>query len=228
MTLLPEPGDEVMAGLDMGLRTDSSALVIVHRRNHVMRVAELVELRPKPGQPLKPSEVMSRFAATMKRHGCKYAVGDNHYRESVTEHLQAHGMAFVEGPTQPAEAYIRTRALMREGLVRLPKHDRLLLQMRKVQGRPTSGGGMSIQHPRDANGGHGDIVAAFVLAVFQLSPSAVIPTPAPEPGTAEHAALARIARAKYYAEQQKPASRSRRGSLEIDRGGGKHRARRMS
>jgi hypothetical protein len=46
---------------------------------------------------------------------------------------------------------------------------RLLQQLREVQGKPTSGGGMSIVHPRWSQGGHGDIVSALVLALWQVS-----------------------------------------------------------
>lgn len=104
----------------------------------------------------------------MAQHGCTYAVGDQHYRESVAEHLDEFGLAFIPGPSQPAEAYVRVRALMREGRVRLPRHEKLLRQLRDTQGVVTSGGRISIQHPRNA-GGHSDLVAALVLALFQVA-----------------------------------------------------------
>jgi hypothetical protein len=80
-------------------------------------------------------------------------------------------LTYVPAPAQPAETYVRARMLLREGHVKihgLEFRDRLIQQMREVHGKPTSGGGMSIIHPRWATGGHGDLVAALVLALWQL------------------------------------------------------------
>lgn len=210
---LPKPGDRVCAGLDIGLRSDSSALVIVHERQSVLHVAEIVELRPEKDAPLKPSEVVRAFAARMLAHGCTYAVGDNHYVESVREYLDESDLSVVLGPSHPADAYMRTRALMREGRVRIPRHERLIQQLKEVQGKPTSGGGMSIQHPRTTNGGHGDIAAAFVLAVWQIAGDLTAEV-APELGTREWEAKAverRRARMKAEAERPKWAPKHRVG-----------------
>jgi hypothetical protein len=139
-------------------------------------------------------------------------------------------LSYMPAPNSPADSYVRARMLLREGRVKihgLEFRERLIQQMREVHGKPTSGGGMSIVHPRWAKGGHGDLVAALVLALWQLGGDRV-PVPKPVEGSKEFAEAARIARAKHYAEQQQPQSRSRRGGFEIDRGGGKHRARRMS
>jgi hypothetical protein len=202
--MLPQPGDIVCAGLDMGLRKDSSALVIVHRRADILTVADLLELRPVDGAPLKPSHVVRSFARVMKEHGCTYAVGDNHYREAVAEYLEEFDLSFAPGPNPPSEAYVRTRALMREGRVRLPRHEKLLRQLRDTVGVVTSGGRISIQHPRNA-GGHSDLVAALVLALWQVSGDTV-PASAPELGTREWEEAARERRRqRRVAELAKPA-----------------------
>lgn len=199
--VLPKPGDIVCAGLDMGLRADSSALVIVHRREDVLIVAEVLEFRPTEGRPLKPSSVVRSFAKVLIQHGCSYAVGDNHYRESVAEHLNEFNLTFVPGPSSPAEAYVRSRALMRDGRVRLPNHPRLLQQLREVHGKPTSGGGMSIVHPRWSTGGHGDLAAALVLALWQVSGD-TIAAPPPKVGTKEWEAEAKRARYEHFQQQE--------------------------
>jgi hypothetical protein len=94
--------------------------------------------------------------------------------------------------------------LFREGRVRIHGgmefRERLLQQMREVQGRPTAGGGMSIMHPRWAKGGHGDLVAALVLALWQLYGDEV-KAPAPKPGTPEHEAVLKADRAKAFREE---------------------------
>ncbi len=163
---LPKQGDTVTAGCDIGLRSDSSALVIVHTRLSIRYVAEVLELRPQKGIPLKPSEVCNAFAERLKAHGASHVVADQHYRGTLEEHLQAAGLVCVAAPSRPAESYIRARVLLRQGLVRLPDHARLLQQMKEVTGRPQAGGGMTIIQSRWAGGGHGDILSALICALW--------------------------------------------------------------
>lgn len=166
--VLPEPGDVVAAGADFGFRSDSSSLALVHRRGKTYRVAEVLEMRPEDGVPLRPSKTVEAFAAKMRAHGAKYLMADGHYRESIAEHLSDHKLAYAAAPALPAEAYMRVRAMFRQGSVKLPNNPRLIQQLREVQGRPLPGGGMSIVHPRWSKGGHGDIADAVVYALHQL------------------------------------------------------------
>ncbi len=164
--MLPKSGDIVTAGCDLGFRSDSSALVIVHTRVQVRWTAEVLELRPQKGTPLKPSEVCKRFADRMKEHGASHVLGDAHYRETLDEYLNAAGLVYVPAPNRPADAYVRARTLFRQGVVRLPDHQRLLQQIREVTGRPLAGGGLSIVQQRWRDGGHGDLLSALVLALY--------------------------------------------------------------
>ncbi len=157
----------VSAGADFAFRRDSSALVIVYRRAHLFLVADLLELRPSDGKPLKPSETVNQFAERMKLHSASYVVADGHYREAISEYLEAAQLAYVPAPAQPAIAFMRARALFRQGVVRLPNHPRLIQQLKDVVGKPLGGGGMAISQPRNS-GGHGDLVSALVLALHNL------------------------------------------------------------
>lgn len=159
-------GDELSAGGDFGFRTDSSALLLAWRRQGMMYVGAPLELRPEPGKPLKPSETVKAFAAAINSR-CSYLMADGHYRESIAEHLEVAGLAFAAAPTQTADPYVRLRTLMREGKIKILRHSRLVQQMLEVQSRALSGGGLSIAHPRWRTGGHGDLVAALVLATWQ-------------------------------------------------------------
>jgi hypothetical protein len=164
------PGDIVSAGGDVAFRRDSSALAIVHHVGHELVVAELLELRPETDQPLRPSEVVRKFAETLQRHsGVRYMVADAHYREAVAEHLSESQLGLKDAPAGAggvAEVYVRARALLRERRVRLPNHPRLLSQLRSVQWRPNVGGSITIVLPRDS-GGHCDLVSALVLALWE-------------------------------------------------------------
>lgn len=166
----PPPGAMVTVGCDFGFQSDSSACVVVHRVGATRRVAEIVELRPRPDQPLKPSEVVETFAEVAKRHGASAVVADAHYRMAIHELLATYDLGLVpapEGQKGKALTYQFTRQLMNQGLVQLPDHDRLLGQIREVEYRPTSGGGISLSSPRKRSGGHGDLVSAMVLALYQ-------------------------------------------------------------
>lgn len=190
------PGDVVAAGADFGFRSDSSALAIAQRSGSLVYVGQLLELRPEEGRPLKPSETVKAFATAMKRHGASYCMADQHYRETIDEHLTEANLAYAPAPNTPADAYMRARALFREGRVRIPNNPRLIQQLKEVQGRPTPGGGMSITQPRWRTGGHGDLVSALVLALYQLGGDEVKET---EPATVED--LARDARRKAAKER---------------------------
>ncbi len=205
------PGDFVAAGGDFGFRSDSSALLMVALRGNMLHVFDGAEERPGDGT-LKPSVTVARFAALIDGR-CDYLMADGHYREAIAEHLEAAGLSYAAAPTQPAETYVRARMLLREGRVQihpLPFRERLLQQMREVHGKPTSGGGMSIVHPRWATGGHGDLCAALVLALWQVSGNEVA-MPAPMRGTEEWSAFTREARQRKHVDKT---------SQEKDRGRG--------
>lgn len=167
MPLKPQPGDRVAAGGDTGFEKNSSTLAIVHQRGGRYLTAELYERKPEPGTPLKPSEVVADFVEVMKRHGARYFVGDAHYRATVLEHLTGTGITFLAAPTAPEEAFVRVNALLREGVVELPNNERLVRQLRETMKRPRPGGGVSVVLPTWLTGEHGDLAAAWVLAVFQ-------------------------------------------------------------
>lgn len=199
---LPQPGDIIAAGGDLGFRADSSALAIVHRRAGTFVLGELLELRPLKGVPLKPSETIEKFAERMLAHGATYLVADGHYREAVTEYLVDAGLAYSPAPGKPADAYMRARALLRQGVVRIPNNPRLLQQLKEIQGRPLPGGGMSIVSPRWKTGGHGDLVSALVLALHNLGSDEVPDTKVLAVGSAAWEEKERAARRKECEDKQ--------------------------
>ena len=156
-------------GADFAFTSDSSALVITHKlETGRYVVGEVEELAPRPGAPLKPSEVVRCFANTVKRHGASAVVADAWQRESLREHLAAGGLGFVDAPagnSGKVETYTVARTLLHEGRIELPPHDRLRQQLREVTSRPTANG-LTISSPRGRNG-HGDIASAFILSLHE-------------------------------------------------------------
>lgn len=181
----PQPGDVLKAGMDLGFRSDSSALCIVLLRDGIIYPVLVLELRPEEGKPLSPESTIKTFSDHLKEHGIPFAMGDGHYKETATENLAKYGLGFIDAPTSPAEAYVRTRNLLKDDRLRLPNEPRLLQQAKEVQAVPLSGGGLSIHHPRWRSGGHGDICSAWVLACFQAG-GVTVPPPKPEMGSAEY------------------------------------------
>jgi hypothetical protein len=186
----PGPGATVTAGCDLGFVSDSSALVIVHRYGHVYEVAELLEMKPGKDEPLRPSEVIEAFARIARKHGAIGIMSDVHYREAVRESLRSADLVLYpapEGSTGKIAVYTKAKALFAEGRVRIPDHPKLLRQLREISGKATSGGSLSITSPRGP-GGHGDIVSALVLALYQASGHEVA-APKPREGSTEWWAL---------------------------------------
>jgi hypothetical protein len=216
------PGDIVAAGGDFGFRSDSSALVMVAKRGDDLHVFDGAEERPELDVPLKPSRTVAAFANTVAGR-CLYVMADQHYREAIAEHLDEHGLIFAPAPTVPADTYVRARMLLRDLRLHihpLPFRERLVQQMREVQGKPTSGGGMSIVHPRWSKGGHGDIVSALVLAVWQVTGEAV-PEPVAEVGTKAWEEAQREERMRRLREKNERAEWMPRGGAN-DRGARAH------
>lgn len=173
--LPPETGATYGAGGDFGFRRNSSALAIVKRDDEDGErydLALLDEQRPDRGVPLKPSAVCDAFGAELNRYTCGEVAADSHERREVAEELARHNITVVSAPEGQAgkvEMFVLARRVLREGKVRLPKHPRLLSQLRAVTAKPAPGGGLSISSPRTSDGAHGDLVSALVTAIWKAS-----------------------------------------------------------
>ncbi|MBK8995029.1 MAG: hypothetical protein IPM35_04660 [Myxococcales bacterium] len=167
---LPEPGRAVFVGADPALVSDAAAAVVVHRDGAgVLRVADLLELRPERGRPLALDYVVSKFAGLALRHGARSVTSDAHMLSEVRRHAQPFAVrvsAIPGGSTGKQRVYQHARDLVRAGRVRFPPGcERLVAQLSDVVARPTSGGGLSITSPR-RSGSHGDLVSALVAALW--------------------------------------------------------------
>ncbi len=163
------------AAADPGFKNDSSTLCVSQYDGRRYHVVALVEMRPKPGAPLKPSVVVAKFAEVAKAYGCSFVISDGHYREAIKEHLHNHGLGLVDAPEGmlgKQESFSRVRSVLHEGLVLLPKCDlvsRLIAQAKLVTSKAAPGGGLSIKTQRKVGLGHGDLVSSWVLAVHHLA-----------------------------------------------------------
>jgi hypothetical protein len=141
--------------------------------------------------------VVEAFAAVCKRHEATWLMGDSHYRETLDEELAKHGLSFVpapEGASGKALCHMHARAILHGRNLRMPAHGRLVQQMKDLISKPTSGGGISLMSPRTANGGHGDILSALVLALSQRAGQKSKEQVADDPITVEDAIKRDVAR----------------------------------
>jgi hypothetical protein len=198
----------VAVGVDFGFTRDSSAICVVQYDGQAYRLVYAEELKPKPGKPLKPSEVCTKFAAIAKRYGCSAVVADGYYREAIYEYLAQCNIGLIDAPVGTkgkAETFQRTKAVLHEGRIRIPDCPigrRMVQQAKLVAAKPAPGGTITIKIPRKIGMGHGDIVSAWVLAVHRLAYDSVKKeTPVLEVGSPEwHEAF--MIKVKTYQEQQ--------------------------
>jgi hypothetical protein len=157
------------AGMDLAFRRDTAACVVTERQGAQCVVVTTDVMVPTKAAPLRPSEVVSRFATLAKRHGAHVIGADQHGIDSAREHAAEHSVQVAAGPTGAAgvEAlYVYARDRFRQGDVVIPPGP-LASQLRGVMWRARGGGGVEIILPRGSGIGHSDLVAAFVQALWQ-------------------------------------------------------------
>jgi hypothetical protein len=164
---LPD-GCRAAIGGDIGLVQDASAFVAVHSDESGFHLADVLEMRPRPGAPLKLSEVVQAGCEFAARHGQRSILVDHHVLEPAREHLpKGFRLVACDGGQAPkAERWLKARELFRAGQVTIPgEHARIAGQLGDVVARPMPGGGTSIILPR-RSGTHLDAAAAFILSLW--------------------------------------------------------------
>lgn len=170
--LPPSAGEELTAGADLGFAKNSAALCVVGRLGDRRRILYLEEVRPSVDSPLVPSIVLSHFAGVLARFRSCPVMADAHYRESFREALSNSGLTLrpaPEGANGKASVHTHARVLLREDKLLLPNHGRLVRQLRERASKLTSGGAVSFYAPTWADGAHGDLADAVLLALYQPS-----------------------------------------------------------
>lgn len=167
-------GESGGAGGDLGLSRDSSALAVVGRKAKLFRLAAIRELRPQRGAALKLSAVIRDFAGALRAFRLRAFAADAYVREPAREWTAEHRITIVDAPEGNAgkvESYLDARTLFRERRIRIPRHPRLVAQLKGIVSKPLEGGGLKITSPRRAGLAHGDLVSALVLACWHAPSS---------------------------------------------------------
>lgn len=176
--VLPVTNAEHFAGVDLGFRKNSSALAIARAEGRRVVVVYHAELEPKPGAPLKPSEVCRLFGQACLDYGCESMRGDAWYADTAREELAkvggflGDGVHYAEWQASDANqtaAFTSLRTLMLESRLDLPNDPRLLSQLAHVTSKAMPGGVVKVKLPEQGRA-HGDLLMAVVLACMQVTP----------------------------------------------------------
>jgi hypothetical protein len=179
-------------GCDLGFTRDSSALVAVQFTGTAYEAVAIMELRPRPGAPLKPSEVIKKFTTLVAAYQGDGVIADGYYREALHEALSENKLVLIDAPAGTngkADVFQRSRSVLHDGLIKLPDNAlgrRLVQQAKLVTAKAAPGGTVTIKVPRKIGLGHGDLVSAWTLAVHRLAYDQLESTKITyEPGTPE-------------------------------------------
>lgn len=158
------------AGGDFAFRVDSSAAVgLAKYEDGRLRLLFDEERLPKPGRPLVPSRTITELAGIAEDHGCESIACDLHYIETVREHVDGLSMELLEYPSNDNDVwYVKARVAAAQGRLDLSRASpRFIAQLKAVMVKPTESG-LSIRVKRSEGLAHGDIVSAFVCALWGL------------------------------------------------------------
>jgi hypothetical protein len=231
-----EPRWRYVAAADFGFVSDASALSIVAYDGRRYQTVLLHELRPVKGAPLKPREVVAKFAELVAPYGIRGIYADQFYQEALREILRDHKLnlwTVKDGGDAKLEAYGRTKALLQESRVVVPPVRALRDQAALVKVVETSGGRKTVRMPRRAGKGHGDLLSSWVAAVNELAYASLKDAPEeqrPDPASPAYqdyqkramAAYEAAREKKYIAEQERHATRQSAAARRQEH----HRARR--
>jgi hypothetical protein len=137
---------------------DSAALGIAHAENGRFVLDGAWERRA----PHSPASVIEEFSVTLKQYGVRKVVGDRYAGEFPRELFRSWGVSYEPSAKTRSELYVEFLSLLNSGRVELPRHQRLLAQLRGLERRVARGGRESVDH---VAGGHDDLANAAAGAI---------------------------------------------------------------
>ena len=165
----PPIATSVGAAGDFAFKRNASAFAIVYRMPDDTYAVSAIEERLPAGVPLKPSAIVRDFASIAKAHGATSVMADEHERSSIEELFADHGLAFDDAPAGLIgleQMHVFFRSLINEGKIRLPRHQKLIQQLKEVVAKPLAGGRLSFDSPTWRTGEHGDVARGAVTAAY--------------------------------------------------------------
>ncbi len=172
-----QTGQSVSAGIDLGFRSDFSALVITERQGPRVVVVLVVVRKPQPGRPLDPVATCSEFADVARACGATYLVADSHSADETQRAASAAGMAcLILDRSQLQAACEATRTLLVQRRLGIPHPETmnrdlldgatLAKELKSIRSKPGPAGSTIFVRPRVAGQGHCDAASALEVACF--------------------------------------------------------------
>ena len=141
-----------------GGSVDSAALAIAHADISKFVLDGCWERRA----PHSPASAVEEFAAILRQYGIKKVIGDRYAGEFPRDMFRSHGVAYEPSAKTRSELYLEFLGLLNSCRVELPKHARLLAQLRGLERRVAKGGKEYVDH---VAGSHDDLANAACGAI---------------------------------------------------------------
>ena len=163
----PVPGWSYEAAIDPATRSNRWTLVVTTRDDDGKRIVCLARDWRPDSAPLRPRAVLSEMAEILRPYGVTDVYTDQYSADALADLALEQGLAlFIVARTAPLnlKLYTGLQTRMRTGLLELPNHSQLLLDLGGVTKRPTSAGVVIVLR-KTSDGGHCDYAAALSLAM---------------------------------------------------------------
>jgi hypothetical protein len=170
---------DYIAWMDAGFKQDPFAFGIGHAESDAEGTRAIVDhvqrwVPPKrKGAHLDPDEIIPEMVAVLKAYGIDKVRGDQFSDVTLKGMLERSGIKFIESPasnTEKTEAFKNFRGGLRAGLVELPDFPPLILELKALVKKTTSGGHVHIAAPTGRNA-HDDMANVVARIVNQLLPA---------------------------------------------------------
>lgn len=192
----PEPDYGYAAGLDLGLKRDSAALVVVGRHGGTgrYRLARVWTWKPTASRGVNLAEVEQTIIAAHEQFHFTVGLADPWQGSYLIDRVKAAGVPFELHPFSEPNLDTVARHVVNEFTQRnvaLFDHERLTAELHQTSVVEKTSGKLRLQWPRGEHG-HGDTATAFALALTAAKSAKSwhggrFAFVAPAPGTPGHA-----------------------------------------
>lgn len=161
-----DPSPFYVAAMDPAFRHDQFAFTIVHWDNGVVQ-DYLQVWKPQPKQKLVPTEILDEISFKLKEYRITTVYSDQYQLESLQQLALERGFVIIGVDftrTSKAKIYGSFLTLLKQGKVKLLKHQDQFQELLSLEKKVLAGGTISIAAPI---GKYDDIATSVVLATSQ-------------------------------------------------------------
>jgi hypothetical protein len=155
-----------------GGSVDSAALAIAHADISKFVLDGCWERKA----PHSPASAIEEFSTILRQYGVKKIIGDKYAAGFPVDMFRQNGIGYEPSTKSRSELYLEFLGLLNSGRVELPKHARLLAQLRGLERRVAKGGREYVDH---VAGSHDDLANAACGAICLCAARAARPKRVP-------------------------------------------------